>query len=296
MTELSKVTIRGKLVPKVSWQKYIESLKVREVKLSKEQAADLVADALVEAVRKRIPDKKFGILFSGGVDSTLIAFIAKKLKKDFICYSVGVKNSQDLEWSKKIAKKLKLSHKQKQLTEAELEKIIKKVIKIVGGPDVVKVGVGSVFYAAAELAKKDKISILFSGLGSEEIFAGYERHAAAKNINKECWNGLSLMWERDLVRDYKIAAALRLDIRTPFLDGDLIQAAMKVPGEYKISGDTKKAILREAAVRLGLENEFAYRKKVAAQYGSKFDHMLEQLARKNGDKFKKEYLQSLFHL
>ncbi len=293
MAELSNVTVRGKLIPKMKWEKYVESLKCREEKFSRKQAAGLIAKELAKAVERRIPKKKFGVLFSGGVDSTLIALICKKLKADFICYSVGAKNSPDLEWSRRIAKKLRLKHKSKMLAEEEFEAVIRKVIKIIKEPDVVKIGVGSVFYAAAELARKDKISILFSGLGSEEIFAGYERHVVASDINKECWNGLKKMWGRDLVRDCKISAALKLDVRTPFLDKDLIIAAMKIPGKYKISREVKKLILREAALLLGLDKEFAFRKKTAAQYGSKFNDMLDRIAKKHGFKFKKDYLASL---
>lgn len=295
MAELSNVVVKGNLIKKSSWKGYVDSLKVKEQKISKKRAANLIKEQLVLAVKKRIPKKRFGILFSGGVDSTLIALICRQLKADFTCYSVGVKNSEDLLFSMKIAKKLKLRHKWKELAEEELEAVVKKVAKIIKEPDVVKIGVGSVFYAAAELAKKDKVNILFSGLGSEEIFAGYERHSTAKDINEECWSGLKLMWERDFTRDYKIAKALNVDVRTPFLDKDLIQAAMKIPGNYKISKEIKKLILREAALLLGLDKEFAFRKKRAAQYGSKFNDMLDKIARKNGFKYKKDYLESLLN-
>jgi asparagine synthase (glutamine-hydrolysing) len=150
--------------------------------------------------------------------------------------------------------------------------------------------VGSVIVAAAEEAKKDGVKILFSGLGSEEIFAGYERHKV-KDVNQECWRGLGLMWDRDMVRDFAIANKLNIELRTPFLDSEVIKAAMQIPGNKKLNKRGNKLILREIASDLGL-GEFAFRKKVAAQYGSNIDRAILKLAKKKGFKFKKDSLQS----
>ena len=128
-------------------------------------------------------------------------------------------------------------------------------------------------------------------MGSEEIFAGYERHNQAENIQEECWQGLKLMWSRDLVRDFNLAKELNIKIKTPFLDKELIEYAMKLPAEWKIVREKKKVILREVAEEfLG---EFAWRKKKAAQYGSCFDKAIAKLAKKNGFKLKKDWLDSL---
>ena len=67
--------------------------------------------------------------------------------------------------------------------------------------NVVKVGVALTFYAACEQAKKDGCKVIFSGLGSEEIFAGYKRHKDSFDINKECLSGVLKIYERDLYRD-----------------------------------------------------------------------------------------------
>ena len=170
---------------------------------------------------------------------------------------------------------------------------------ILNDTDIVKVSVGSVLYSAGKLALGDGNNILFGGLGSEEIFAGYKRHEEAlkdndfESLHNECWNGLKNMWQRDLTRDFAIAKKLGLELRTPFLDKDLIEAAMNVHPMLKLDKDNKKIILREAAELIGLKKEFAWRKKQAAQYGSNFVNGIDKLARKNGFKFKKDYLQSL---
>jgi len=287
--ELAKAMAKGEMVPENQWKAHIDSLQSNS-----RGSKGAVSKALVSAVSKRIPKKKFAIMFSGGVDSSLIAYLCKKANADFICYAVGIENSTDLVQAKTAAEEmgLKLVSKEYSLDEAEV--IIKKVVKLVG-TDPVAVGVGCVVYSCMELAKKDKIDTFFTGLGSEEIFAGYERHKV-DDINAECWNGLKAMYQRDFLRDYAIAKSFDAKVLAPFLDETLIKEAMLIPGAQKIKGDVKKYILREIAEELGLPKEIAWRKKMAAQYGSKFDRAILRLARKNGMKFKKEYLCSFVKL
>ena len=274
------------MISEKAWIKHIESLKTNK----KTTKAEL-KKALINAITERIPSKRFGILFSGGIDSSLIAFIAKNINTNFICYAVGLENAADIEAAKKAAKLLNIKLKYRIYSLKQAEKLIKKVTKIVG-PDTVKVGVGCVTYSASQLAKKDKINYLFTGLGSEEIFAGYERHKV-KDINKECWNGLKQMWKRDLTRDVLIANKLKVKFSTPFLDDNLIKTAMQIPGKQKLNKTYKKVILRKISQELKLPKEIAWRKKKAAQYGSKFDRAILRIGRSKGFKFKKDYLESL---
>ena len=254
--------------------------------------------SLVKAVIVQdIPDQKFGILFSGGVDSTIIAQVCKKEKADFICYTSalkekGLKHAEDLVVAQKVAKKLGYKLKVKTIGLKETEEYIKKILHILKEPDVVKVGVALPFALAFEQAKKDGIKIMFSGLGSEELFAGYERHTKVSNVNQECFNGLLNMYERDITRDLKVSSAYGIKLKVPYLNPKLIGYALKIPSEYKLSIAQNKLILREVAEQLGLK-EFAWRKKRAAQYGSKFDRAIEKLAKRNGFKYKKDYLRSL---
>ena len=309
MAILANIVKNGALVNRNSWERHVERLKAAvtadadasannsENKISSKNYRKTIKKILKQklegAVAKRMPNKRFGIMFSGGVDSSTIALIAKKLKGDFICYSVGMENSKDVIEAKKAAKKLRLHLRCKIFSLKEAEKIIKRAVAIVGEPDVVNAGVAAVEIAAAAIAKKDKIRTFFCGLGSEEIFAGYRRHETAKDVNSECWNGLKNMHGRDLIRDCKVSAAAKINFLLPFLDKDLIIEAMKIPGKYKISSSDKKIILREAAADLGLPKQVAFRKKLAAQYGSGFDRAIGKLARKNGFKRKKGYLESL---
>ncbi len=265
---------------------------------SEEELSKQLAVLITKSIEKNLPEERFGILFSGGIDSTLIAFVAKKAGKSFTCYTTaleepGLKKSEDLEYSEKIAKHLGFELKTIRLSLEKAEECIKKTISITGKNDVVSVGVGATFVPACEQAQKDKIRIIFSGLGSEELFAGYERHEKAKDVNKECLEGLKNIKARDLDRDEAIAKHYDLELRLPFLDKELIEYSLKIPGELKIKDGIKKFILRKAAISIGLPEEYAMRKKRAAQYGSRIDNAILKLTRKKGLKYKADYLKSL---
>ncbi|MBI2652953.1 hypothetical protein HYX00_05805 [Candidatus Woesearchaeota archaeon] len=278
MTQVLGIVKEGKLIPEDLWVKFVNGLEndFDELETNNERAKRELAEAVI-----------------------LIAFVSKQLKCNFTCYTVGIENSDDIAWAKKVANEYGFNFKYKILSLDEFENILKSVIKILGDADIVKASVGSVLYSAGKLALSDGNNILFGGLGSEEIFAGYQRHEEAlkennfEALHKECWNGLKNMRKRDLTRDFTIAKQLGVDLRTPFLDKELIKIAMNVHPMLKLDKNNKKIILREAAEFIGLKKEFAWRKKQAAQYGSNFVNGIEKLAKKNGFKMKKDYLQSL---
>ncbi len=275
----------------------------KETKDSKEKIVKELEEKLFFAVAKRLEGiDHFGILFSGGIDSTLLAFISKKLGKNFTCYTAAfadgnTRDAPDLLQAQEVAEKLGFALKTKILTLDETERAVRDVVRIIETTDVVKVGVALPFYVCSQMAAADGHKVLLSGLGSEELFAGYQRHLDVLknkgNVNEECLRGLSLLWDRDLYRDDLVTMAHTVELRLPFLDYDLIRYSLAVPAKYKLNEEQNKVILREVAQRMGVPSSLASRKKIAAQYGSNFDKALEKLAKKNGMKSKKEWLESL---
>lgn len=254
---------------------------------------------LDSAMTKRIPQQKFGVLFSGGLDSLFIASWLKQRGYDFTCYTTALDTDggqpSDLIYAHKIAKELDLKIKVRKVKVEEIDPYLKKVVPLIEDSNVVKATVALTIYLASELAQKDGCKVIFSGLGSEEIFAGYERHKLSANLNSECLSGLLKMYERDLYRDDVITMNLGLELRTPFLDLDLIKYALRIPDRYKIKNDLSKWILREIVLDLGLKDEYALRKKVAAQYGSKMDYALDRSAKLHRFSSKSAYLQTFYH-
>ncbi|PIN87683.1 ATP-binding protein [Candidatus Woesearchaeota archaeon CG10_big_fil_rev_8_21_14_0_10_32_24] len=254
-------------------------------------------ELLYKAIEKRIPHQKFGLLFSGGIDSTFLAKHFKDQGYDFTCYTAVLdienKTPSDLVAAQEVAKELGLKLKIKKIKVEDVSQYLKKIVPLIEDSNVVKVGVALTFYLACELAKEDGCKVIFSGLGSEEIFAGYDRHKKSSNINQECVSGLLKMYERDLYRDDVLTMDQNLELRLPFLDRTLAEFSLKIPEEYKIKEETTKFILRDIAQSKGLSKEFAFRKKKAAQYGSRFDFALGKLA-KQENKSKSEYLKQFY--
>lgn len=293
------------LIEESEWIKIIETLKpLNELSDSEDKIASDVRRLVEKAVKDRIKDNEpAGIFFSGGLDSSLIAAICKKNKIKFTCYTVGFQDGnmeipEDVKYAKEVAKHLKLDNEEfkvKIFDLKEIEEILKKtamILKDVPNKDninqIVNLGVAAVEVAAHSISKKEKY--FFSGIGSEEIYAGYDRH---KNnpTNQECFNGLLKMYERDLLRDSAVAKKLGFSFLTPFLDKELIKYSLSIPIDYKIKERESKMILRKAALPY-LKN-FTERPKKAAQYGSSFDKAITKLASKKGFKMKKEYYKSL---
>jgi diphthine-ammonia ligase len=300
---INEFYLKGKaLISKPEWEKKILSIRssISEDLQDKDQAKKAIINELLRAVKERLPDESFGVLFSGGIDSSLIALLAKRAGNDFTCYTLGFKDDdskepEDIISATVAAQELGLKTKTIMIDLEQAEELIKKTAKILGPElnNVVNIGVGGVVLGCIEMAKKDNVKFLFSGLGSEELFAGYQRHKLAEDKQEECWQGLLNMYERDLLRDAALSSATKVNLLTPFLDEQLIATAMRVPAKHKINSTASKLILREAAEELRLPKDIAWRGKRAAQYGSRLDKAIDKLARKKGFKFKKDYLKSL---
>lgn len=281
------------------FRSFIESLDKLSPDISnKEVIIPELLKRIENALNVRVNDEPFAIAFSGGVDSTTLAFISEKLGKKFHLYTVGFKGSPDLLAAKKISDHFSWPITIKELSDEDLEKTFRYIAKIIPNPDIVKLGVGAVVYEVLKLARLDGYSIVMGGLGSEEVFAGYERHQKAlekglDSLHEECWNGLLGLYERDLSRDGALAENFGITLVAPLLDKDVIEYSMRIDPSLKIFNNEKKMIFRDLSLALGIPSDFALRKKKAAQYGSAIDKALERVAKKNGFKFKADFLKSL---
>src|SRR3989339_1842539 len=184
-----------------------ELQKLKSDEVIKDNAAEKLATLLIDAVDERVDDK-VAIAFSGGIDSSLIAFICDKLDKDFTLYTVGFADSKDVLAAQTLADMMDWSIKVRIIDLEDVEVLVKKVISITGKRDPVSVGVGCVMYCVLEMMQEQ---VLLTGLGSEELFAGYERHKG--DVQAACWDGLLHIWERDITRDLSLAGYFGKEIR-----------------------------------------------------------------------------------
>ncbi len=292
----------NKLISEKEWHNNIFKLETKYENLidNKQIAIRLIQRHLTEAIKKRATNN-FAILLSGGLDSNLLAIIAKNLNLNFTCYSLGLEDSEDLKFAIKLVKKYKLRHKVKIISLKELEDSLKQVIQILKSDDVVKLEIGVLNYLALKEVKKDNFKVVLTGLGAEEMFGGYQRHQDLynnqKQVHEECWRGLKNdIYQRDLTRDVNIALNLGIDVRTPFLDEDVIKQGMFIHPTLKVDEIRRKIILQELALSLDISEEFALRPKKAAQYGSSISKAIEKLTKQNRFKYKKDYISSLSKL
>lgn len=264
-----------------------------EYDLGEKELVKLVKKCLINSVKKRVPeDVKIGLLFSGGIDSTILALILKRLGVNFTCYTSGVKGSKDVEWSEKVAKVHDLNLKKSLFTEDMVKEDLDKICSIIESNNVVKVGVSVPFYYASKQANKEGVKVLFSGLGSEELFAGYNRFEGVEEVNKECLNGLKSLFHRDLYRDNMITKHNSISLRLPFLDHELVKESLRIPKEHKINEEFKKIILRKTGRVLEVDESVVCRRKKAAQYGSDSDKIIEKLSKSY--KSKSDFLRNVY--
>jgi len=252
-------------------------------------AINLLRDALHRAVDKRM-GQKTGIAFSGGVDSSLIAALAKGSR--ITLYSVGLENSHDVRQATRAAELLGLKNclRLKTITQNEIESLLPKVIKATGSPDPTQISIGTPLFIAAKKAHEDGIKIMLSGQGADELFAGYHRHAKAFEeggdaLHREIVRNVKNIAEADLKRDTAVTAANSIELRTPYLDDEVIKIGLRIAPGLKIRKDGEgyknKYILRRLAEDV-IPHEIAWKEKKAMQYGSGIHRALDKLSRAHG--------------
>lgn len=255
-------------------------------------------ELLIKAIKKRADkNHKIGLLLSGGVDSSYIAEVLLRNKIPFTGYVAGMTGegllpSEDVEVADEYAKKRGINLKKVIADINEIPEELTTLLPLIEDNNATKVSVALPFYLCAKAAKKDGITLMLSGLGSEELFAGYSRHDKSSDLNKECIAGLRKLYERDLYRDDVICMSQQIELRLPFLDTELVAHALTIPATEKIVDGMRKYNFRKIASKY-LPEEIAFRAKKAAQYGSNFDKGLRKLAKRSG-KNKSQYIKQFY--
>ncbi|RME32026.1 asparagine synthase [Candidatus Woesearchaeota archaeon] len=238
----------GKLVSRGEWEQRVAAL---EHGRAPADAVTAVGDALRNAVLDRVPPPHgapLGLLFSGGLDCSIIALLLAQAGVPFTAITVGfrdgnAKEPEDIMAARAAAKLLDIQYEEVLLDLAGAETVLRETALLLGEDlaTVVNLGVGGVAVAAIQRGKALGITHFFGGLGAEELFAGYDRHERVweqqgeEALQAECLRGLKAMWQQDLLRDTTIAHALGIKLHTPFLDPALIALALAIPAEQKMS-------------------------------------------------------------
>jgi asparagine synthase (glutamine-hydrolysing) len=248
--------------------------------------------ALLMSLKKRTQDfKRVGIIFSGGIDSVIVAWLAKKMVPEVICYTAGIEGSTDIAFARNIAKKLKLKLRVNELTRNEVEQMIPEIINVIENTNAGQVEVAVPVYAAIKLAHEDGIKVMYTGQGADELFGGYSWYTKVvekegyQKLREHMTEDLLLLYKETLEREDKIAMAHSIEMREPFLDMEIIRVSMRMDLKLNVKSQDDifgKHVHRRVAQKLGIPKNIAYRIKEAAQHGSGTHQIFDAIARSHG--------------
>lgn len=239
-----------------------------------------IHDALEAAVKRQLmSDVPYGVLLSGGLDSSVISAIAEKFSERRIedddkerawwprlhSFAVGLKGAPDLAKAKLVADYIGTVHHEINYTIQEGLDAIRDVIYFIETYDVTTVRASTPMYLLARVIKSMGIKMVLSGEGADEIFGGYlyfHKAPSPKAFHEETVRKLSKLYMYDCLRANKSLSAWGVEGRVPFLDKEFLDVAMRTNPEAKMCpGKTiEKRIVREAFANM-LPEEVAWRQK-----------------------------------
>jgi len=283
-------TEKGKIKEKTEEK----SLKINppEERISTEKEAVLCLKAVLENAVKLRLNHASGIAFSGGIDSTFLAALAKRIDPDVALYAVGLPDSHDIAQAEYAAEAagMKRNLKVHFLSPEEIEAAVPRVIYATESTDPMKVSIGLPLYIVAKTAREDGKRVLLTGQGADELFGGYSRHEGffeqgSEVLDKEIYSDLENISTINLERDDMVTMANSVELRVPFLDKEVIKTGLAISPELKVIKKDglyiRKYILRKAADDI-LPPELLWKEKKAMQYGTGVQKVLDWLARDSG--------------
>ena len=261
------------------------------VAMSLDEAVDLLDRCLAESAKRMSRGLVNPFLgFSGGIDSTLLAYYLNRegTKPSLIC--VGVEGSADFGAADEAAESLGLPIAIEIHGTDEIREDLDEVLLSVEEADSMKVGVALPLRWVAEKASGAGSKVVFSGTGSDELFGGYARYveeyvSTGDSARETMLRDLMSASEVNYERDFKVCADLGVELRLPYTDGDLISLGLSMPTSLKLPKKTdqpRKIVLRALAEWLGLPREVANRPKKAIQYSTGVAKALEKLSKVEG--------------
>lgn len=228
--------------------------------------------------QKNLNNKTVGVLVSGGIDSSLIAYFTSKYFKKITLLTITHPESEDINFVKILNAKLKQTLVTVSYTPKKLQEIKDKVVPILKNnhldPNPTQISLASAFFLLLEKAKEFNIEMIFTGQGPDVLLAGYHMYQKIKlnNLNKKIREDLPLL-EIDKKRDSAIANYFGIKLINPYLEKPFIDLCLEIPAKYKINqinNETyEKFILRKLGEKLKLPNEIILRHKKAIQYSTK---------------------------
>ena len=263
--------------------------------------AEVLSLSLSHDSRSGGPKSRVGVLFSGGVDSSVVAALCGKAGLEPTLYCAAVEGSRDVEIVERAASELGFRARLRVIPIGDIEHFLRKTLFAIEEVDLMEAAIGIPFYAALELAKEEGVDQVFSGQGADELFGGYARYQQMANEENEklsnaLWSDLCRLSEGSLGKHGAVAAVNNVGLYMPFLRPRVMEFAAGLPVSLKISGkedSLRKHVLREAARLIGVPELIVLRPKKAVQYSSGSEAAIRRQA-KRCDESPNKYMWRIF--
>ncbi len=246
----------------------------------RKEAVQQVKDGLMAAVKRQLmSDVPYGVLLSGGLDSSVVSAIAKMYAAKRVesndendawwprlhSFAVGLKGSPDLAKARDMAEYIGTVHHEVNYTVQEGLDAIRDVIYYIETYDVTTVRASTPMYLLARVIRSMGIKMVLSGEGADEIFGGYlyfHKAPSARAFHEETVRKLSKLYMYDCLRANKSLMAWGIEGRVPFLDKEFMDTAMRIDPSLKMCPGTtiEKGVVREAFADM-LPESVAWRQK-----------------------------------
>ena len=246
----------------------------------------LLAKTMVELTKDV---ERVAIAFSGGIDSALIASIAKSTGLEVELFTVSLPDQPELAHSIGVGSELRLPHRVKELTITDVEDSVKTVLWHIEEANPMKLAVAIPIYFAAAMARREGFKVMLAGQGCDEIFGGYRRfllildRGGAGALQKAIVESSREAYQINYQRDEQVCVPHRIDLRLPFADLNVVEYALSLPTELKIvspQDDLRKRVLRRLAQMINLPKSVVERPKKAIQYATGIERALKHIAKK----------------
>lgn len=252
---------------------------------SKEDIIKNLRDLVEKAVYTKIPSEvPYTVLLSGGIDSSIIAALLAKVNPNIEAFTVSLngvckkKLNNDLYYARQMAKHLNIKLNEVVLTEEDIINNIYSTVNVIEDKSWTQVSSGLPHLAMAAEIKKHGYKVVFSGSGSDELFASYptekrwsfyddKYHEARHNL-------INKIHKTNAIRENKCMMKYSQEIRSPFLERKLVEYAINIPVQYRFDNKRMKPMLRYAFTDL-IPSDILWREKVCEGDGVGIESLIK---------------------
>ena len=249
-------------------------------------------EATRAAISSTVRERRIGVAFSGGVDSSLVAKLCHDMGYDVTLLTVGFPGSHDIGFAKEINRSYGYPHEILEITGGSFRRTVPRIrgaVRTTGGLSWIENSIA--FYYVSRLAHGLGIRAVVTANGADELFCGYDAYRRALDgggpgriaelMGQKLDNELEMMAAIN-----RVTSGFGVTLLQPLLSAGFVRFARGIPLEQKITGGTdtvRKHVLRRLAVRCGVPQAACEKRKKALQYGSLIHRELLRSEKTPGD-------------